>query len=76
MKCNFTKPLLLLALFAMVFVSLPVRASKKEKRCVVRLETTMGVIRIALSDLTPRHRDNFLRLANSGFYDGDRKSVV
>ena len=70
MKCNFTKPLLLLALFAMVFVSLPVRASKKEKRCVVRLETTMGVIRIALSDLTPRHRDNFLRLANSGFYDG------
>ncbi len=43
---------------------------KKECRSVVRLETTMGNIRIALSDLTPVHRDNFLRLAEEGFYDG------
>ncbi len=43
---------------------------KKEHRSVVRLETTMGNIRIALSDLTPIHRDNFLRLAEEGFYDG------
>ncbi len=30
----------------------------------------MGAVRIALSDLTPMHRDNFLRLAQEGFYDG------
>lgn len=30
----------------------------------------MGVIRIALSDDTPGHRDNFLKLAGEGFYDG------
>ncbi len=30
----------------------------------------MGNIRIALSDLTPLHRDNFLRLSEEGFYDG------
>lgn len=42
----------------------------REKRSVVKLETTMGVIRIALSDDTPGHRDNFLKLAGEGFYDG------
>ncbi len=36
----------------------------------VLLETTAGNIRIALSDETPLHRDNFLRLVRSGFYDG------
>ena len=45
-------------------------SEKKEKRSVVRLETNAGNIRIALSDLTPIHRDNFLTLASKGFYDG------
>ncbi len=36
----------------------------------VLLETTAGNIRIALSDSTPLHRDNFLKLVRSGFYDG------
>ncbi len=36
----------------------------------VLLETTAGNIRIALSDETPLHRDNFLKLVRSGFYDG------
>lgn len=45
-------------------------AKKKEKRSLVRIETTEGVIRVALSDDTPIHRDNFLKLASSGFYDG------
>lgn len=35
----------------------------------VAVTTTMGVIVIRLSDSTPRHRDNFLKLAKSGFYD-------
>lgn len=43
-------------------MSLPAGAAKKEKRSVVRLETSAGNIRIALSDLTPIHRDNFLTL--------------
>ena len=70
MKCNFIRPFLVFSLLVAILVSLPVRASKKEKRSVVRLETTMGVIRIALSDLTPKHRDNFLQLVTTGFYDG------
>ncbi len=41
----------------------------REKRAVVRLETSMGVIRVALYDETPVHRDNFLKLADEAFYD-------
>ncbi|MBO4811284.1 MAG: peptidylprolyl isomerase [Prevotella sp.] len=35
----------------------------------VLLKTTEGDIRIALSDLTPVHRDNFIKLVNEHFYD-------
>jgi cyclophilin family peptidyl-prolyl cis-trans isomerase len=35
----------------------------------VAVTTTMGVIVIRLSDSTPQHRDNFLKLAKNGFYD-------
>lgn len=35
----------------------------------VVLQTTEGDIRIVLSDLTPVHRDNFIRLVNDHFYD-------
>lgn len=46
------------------------QAKKKEKRAVVRIETTAGVIRVALYDDTPRHCDNFVKLASQGHYDG------
>lgn len=65
-KCLFA----LITALAVLVVSLPVSAARKEKRSVVRLETSAGNIRIALSDLTPLHRDNFLKLARQGFYDG------
>lgn len=44
-------------------------SAKRHRQAVVRLETTMGVIRVELSDETPRHRDNFLRLAREGRLD-------
>lgn len=57
----------LLLLFVCV---LPSQARKKEKRAIVRIETTCGDIRVALSDDTPLHSKNFLKLAAKGFYDG------
>lgn len=36
----------------------------------VLIETTCGNIRVALYNETPLHRDNFLKLAGEGFYDG------
>lgn len=50
--------------------AISIQARKKEKRAVVRIETSCGVIRVALFDETPLHRDNFLKLASQGFYDG------
>jgi cyclophilin family peptidyl-prolyl cis-trans isomerase len=35
----------------------------------VEIRTTMGTIVVRLSDSTPLHRDNFLRLAKQGYYD-------
>lgn len=49
--------------------TLSTSAKKKEKRHVVRIETSMGNIRVALSDDTPLHSKNFLKLAREGFYD-------
>lgn len=58
-------------LFVAAFLFLSsVHAQDKEKRAVVRMETSCGNIRIELSDLTPIHRDNFLKLVKEGYYDG------
>lgn len=43
---------------------------KKDRKKDVLLQTTMGDITIRLSDSTPQHRDNFLKLAKVHFYDG------
>jgi cyclophilin family peptidyl-prolyl cis-trans isomerase len=37
---------------------------------VVLMKTTLGDIRLRLYNETPLHRDNFIRLVNSGFYEG------
>ena len=37
---------------------------------VILLETTKGDIRLRLYDDTPKHRDNMIKLAKEGFYDG------
>ncbi len=58
-------------LFATVLLlSSDAYARRRERRAVVRLETTMGNMRMALLDETPLHRDNFLKLASEGFFDG------
>ena len=55
----------LISLLVGVAVSHAVHAQRTE----VLLETTEGNIRIALYDETPRHRDNFVKLVESHFYD-------
>ena len=43
--------------------------SKKDRKRDVLLETNYGDIVIRLSDSTPLHRDNFLKLVKTGYYD-------
>lgn len=38
--------------------------------CLVEIETDYGTMLVRLSNATPQHRDNFVKLAEEGFYDG------
>lgn len=40
------------------------------KTCLIEMETSVGTMTIELSDLTPKHRDNFIKLAEEGYYEG------
>ena len=42
---------------------------ENEKRTLVKLETTMGNITVALYNETPKQRDNFIKLVKEGVYD-------
>lgn len=38
--------------------------------CLVEISTPYGKMVVQLSDKTPKHRDNFIKLVEEGFYDG------
>lgn len=46
-----------------------IKVKKKDRKKDVELITTKGNIVLRLYDSTPLHRDNFLKLAKSGYYD-------
>lgn len=45
-------------------------ATRSNENTVISLKTSLGDIKIKLYDGTPVHRDNFIKLLTSGFYDG------
>src|SRR5215212_1170186 len=47
-----------------------IKLKKKDRKRDVELVTTNGTIVLRLSDSTPLHRNNFLRLVKSHYYDG------
>ena len=51
------------------FAQQDVKLKKKDRKRDVELVTTEGVIVLRLYDSTPLHRDNFLRLVKSRYYD-------
>lgn len=40
------------------------------EQCLIEIETDFGTMLAVLSDATPKHRDNFAKLAEEGFFDG------
>jgi cyclophilin family peptidyl-prolyl cis-trans isomerase len=60
---------------ALMFISVdtnaqsPVKLKKKDRKRDIEMVTTMGTIILRLSDSTPMHRDNFLRLVKSRYFD-------
>lgn len=61
----------LILLAGVVAFALPNKESKKQKmeNPIVTFETNYGVIKIKLYNETPLHRDNFVKLAESHYYD-------
>ena len=55
--------------FSLVFF-ISCKAPKGNENTIVSIKTTLGDIKIKLYDGTPIHRDNFIRLVKSGFYEG------
>jgi peptidyl-prolyl cis-trans isomerase B (cyclophilin B) len=47
-----------------------IKITKKDRKKDIEMVTTEGSIILRLSDSTPIHRDNFLKLIKSGFYNG------
>ncbi|HET7000063.1 MAG TPA: peptidylprolyl isomerase [Puia sp.] len=52
-----------------VYAQSQVKLKRKDRKRDIEMVTTDGTIIIRLSDSTPFHRDNFLRLAKSGYFD-------
>lgn len=62
-------PLSLLLLLSVSFsCKTPVKLGKKDR--IVQIDTEYGAVKIKLYDETPIHRDNFIKLAHKGFFDG------
>ena len=40
------------------------------KETIVVMDTTLGEIKLKLYNETPKHRDNFIKLAKEGQYEG------
>ncbi len=54
-----------------VLISLSVFSCKDQnKGVIIEIDTDFGKIKCLLFDSTPKHRDNFIKLAKDGFYDG------
>ena len=70
MKTPFILNILMLAIAASLNNSVIAQEKMKEKDRIVAIITDMGTIKVRLYNETPIHRDNFLKLAESGEMNG------
>lgn len=59
----------LMLFMAATVTAVMLSCSQKEKETEVVIETTMGTIELRLYNETPKHRDNFISLANEAYFD-------
>ena len=70
MKQNFWILLIIQACSAVACKSGQKKDGNMEKETVLKIETSMGDIKVKLYNETPKHRDNFIKLAKDGTYNG------
>lgn len=56
--------------FLSLLIFISCNTPRDHENTIVVIKTTFGDIKLKLYDKTPIHRDNFIKLINSGFYDG------
>jgi peptidyl-prolyl cis-trans isomerase B (cyclophilin B) len=59
-----------LLLVPVIILAISCNTAGDNTNSFVEIETTLGKIKLMLYDETPIHRDNFIKLVNSGVYDG------
>jgi cyclophilin family peptidyl-prolyl cis-trans isomerase len=57
-------------IFWLAFLLLAVMGCNNDPYTYAVIETEFGDMKVKLYNTTPLHRDNFIKLANEGFYDG------
>ena len=62
--------LILICFVAVGMIAAKPQRVKKQRQKMVKIETTLGTIKVKLYDETPLHRDNFLKLVKDEFYEG------
>ncbi len=58
------------AALSMSVMALEMPKETENKGTMVIISTSYGDMKVKLYDETPQHRDNFIKLAKEGFYDG------
>ena len=66
MNISFKKLILLPVLLLVISCNAP----GGNENTIISIKTTLGDIKIKLYDETPLHHDNFIKLLNTGFYEG------
>ena len=56
-------------LFAVPLLLLSCTSHSRDENILISIKTTFGEIKIKLYNGTPLHRDNFIKLVNTGFYE-------
>lgn len=64
------KQILIFSIFALFTGGLIRAQNQQNKEAMVIISTSFGDMKIKLYNETPYHRDNFIKLAKEGFYDG------
>lgn len=63
------KNMLKLLIFSLLIISFQQSFSQSKKDYLVTINTKFGNMNLVLSDKTPKHKANFLKLVNDKFYD-------
>ncbi|MCF8296867.1 MAG: peptidylprolyl isomerase [Saprospiraceae bacterium] len=58
------------SILIILIFSLGLGISVKAQETIVSITTEYGVIKVKLYNETPKHRDNFIKLANQGYFNG------